>query len=82
MRSSIILFLLFATNLFSFGQEEKSWKDHFAVSGYVKYMNTSSFASLDSVVTDNLYKDSTVTDIAASAYEEAIKNSQRKIPHL
>ena len=29
----------------------------------------------ESVVTDNLYKDSTVTDIAASADEEAIKNS-------
>ena len=54
MRGFVIFFFVITSTLFVSGQEEKKLKDYFAVSGYVKYMNTSSFASLDSVVTDNL----------------------------
>ena len=52
---SLLIFLIVASNcIVTFGQEKKKFKDHFSISGYVKYMNTSSFSSLDSVITDNL----------------------------
>ena len=38
-------------------EEEKPsyWNEHFKFGGYVKYMNTNSFTTLDSVFTDNLF---------------------------
>jgi len=44
-------------NLLDENTEEKKsyWKKHFKFSGYVKYMNTNSFTTLDSIYTDNLF---------------------------
>ena len=54
MRSIFIFLTILISGINISGQEKKKFKDIFSVSGYVKYMNTSSFASLDSVITDNL----------------------------
>ena len=54
MRTILIFFIVASNCIITFGQEKKKFKDHFSISGYVKYMNTSSFSSLDSVITDNL----------------------------
>ena len=54
MRSILFFLIVISSCTGSFGQEKKKFKDRFSISGYVKYMNTSSFASLDSVITDNL----------------------------
>ena len=52
----IALFLFFFLHFGLSGQEKEHswWKDRVQVSGFVKYMNTASVASLDSMITDNL----------------------------
>ena len=50
--NALIFFMPFGLS----GQEKEYswWKDRVQVSGFVKYMNTASVASLDSMITDNL----------------------------
>ncbi len=54
MRFTLFVFLTLFSSSIAVGQEKKKLKDVITVSGYVKYMNTSSFVSLDSVISDNL----------------------------
>ncbi|MEZ4810080.1 MAG: hypothetical protein R2819_06940 [Allomuricauda sp.] len=50
-----LLILLMACSMGSAQEEKQSWaSDHLEFSGYVKYLNISTFSSLDSVVNDNL----------------------------
>jgi len=44
-------------NLLDENTEEKKtyWQEHFKFGGYVKYMNTNSFTTIDSIYTDNLF---------------------------
>lgn len=67
MKSRLILFFALSfISKYSFSQDinygeediavKKSyWKKHFKFGGYVKYMNTNSFTTLDSIYTDNLF---------------------------
>lgn len=62
----ILFFILTLISSLSFSQDENIeeereiikesyWKSHFKFGGYVKYMNTNSFTTLDSIYTDNLF---------------------------
>ena len=56
MRKAKILTLICLLHFGLSGQEKEPswWKDRLQISGFVKYMNTASIASLDSMITDNL----------------------------
>ena len=56
MRIPFLIALIFFMHFGLSGQEKEYswWKDRVQVSGFVKYMNTASIASLDSMITDNL----------------------------
>ena len=56
MRFYLLCFLLFSFSFPFFSQEDKKnkWKEKVEFSGFVKYMNTTSFVNLDSLITDNL----------------------------
>ena len=56
MRITVFIALIFFMHFGLSGQEKEYswWKDRVQVSGFVKYMNTASIASLDSMITDNL----------------------------
>ena len=56
MRKAKILTLICLLHFGLSGQEKEPswWKDRVQISGFVKYMNTASIASLDSMITDNL----------------------------
>jgi len=50
-----VLIIISLTNTFiSQDKKENKWKERIAISGFVKYMNTSSIVDLDSIVSDNL----------------------------
>lgn len=52
----LIIICFLATHTLAQETEKKSnyWNEKFTVSGYVKYMNTNSFANLDTIYSDNL----------------------------
>lgn len=50
---ALIVGLVMGTNVNAQG-DESSWKDKIDFGGYVKYMNTNQFVTLDSIYTDNL----------------------------
>ena len=56
MRFYLLCFLLFSFSFPFFSQEDKKnkWKEKVEFSGFIKYMNTTSFVNLDSLITDNL----------------------------
>ncbi len=56
MRFYHLCFLLFSFSFPFFSQEDKKnkWKEKVEFSGFIKYMNTTSFVNLDSLITDNL----------------------------
>jgi hypothetical protein len=56
MRIYFLCFLLFYFSFSFFSQENKKnkWKEKVELSGFVKYMNTTSVVDLDSLITDNL----------------------------
>ena len=56
MIKHILLIILMLTSSLFYAQEieKKTLKDRITIGGYVKYMNTSSFVNLDSIITDNL----------------------------
>ena len=56
MRIFFLCFLLFSFNFSFFSQENKKnkWKEKVELSGFMKYMNTTSVVDLDSLITDNL----------------------------
>ena len=56
MRIFFLCFLLFSFNFSFFSQENKKnkWKEKVELSGFIKYMNTTSVVDLDSLITDNL----------------------------
>lgn len=58
LNQSILLILITLSGVSAFGQSEEGdsnkWKEKFTVNGYVKYMNTNSFANLDTIYSDNL----------------------------
>ena len=56
MRIYFVYFLLFSFSFSFFSQENKKikWKEKVEFSGFIKYMNTTSVADLDSLITDNL----------------------------
>ena len=56
MRIYFLCFLLFSFSFSFFSQEIKKnkWKEKVELSGFVKYMNTTSVVDLDSLITDNL----------------------------
>ena len=56
MRIYFLCFLLFPFSFSFFSQEIKKnkWKEKVELSGFIKYMNTTSVVDLDSLITDNL----------------------------
>ena len=56
MRIYFLCFLLFPFSFSFFSQENKKnkWKEKVELSGFIKYMNTTSVVDLDSLITDNL----------------------------
>ena len=56
MRIYFLCFLLFTFSFSFFSQEIKknNWKEKVELSGFIKYMNTTSVVDLDSLITDNL----------------------------
>ena len=56
MRIYFLCFLLFSFSFSFFSQENKKnkWKEKVELSGFIKYMNTTSVVDLDSLITDNL----------------------------
>ena len=56
MRIYFLCFLLFPFSFSFFSQEIKKdkWKEKVELSGFIKYMNTTSVIDLDSLITDNL----------------------------
>tara|TARA_B100000965_G_scaffold403052_1_gene430350 strand:- start:168 stop:1343 length:1176 start_codon:yes stop_codon:yes gene_type:complete len=56
MRIYFLCFLLFSFSLSFFSQENKKnkWREKVELSGFIKYMNTTSVVDLDSLITDNL----------------------------
>ena len=56
MRIYFLCFLLFSFSFSFFSQENKKnkWREKVELSGFIKYMNTTSVVDLDSLITDNL----------------------------
>ena len=56
MRIYFLCFLLISFSFSFFSQEnnKNKWKEKVEFSGFIKYMNTTSFVDLDSLITDNL----------------------------
>ena len=56
MRIYFLCFLLISVSYSFFSQEnnKNKWKEKVEFSGFIKYMNTTSFVDLDSLITDNL----------------------------
>jgi hypothetical protein len=56
MRIYFLCFLLFSFSFSFFSQEniKNKWKEKVELSGFIKYMNTTSVVDLDSLITDNL----------------------------
>lgn len=55
LRETLFALLFLLTTLSSYSQETQSWaKENIQFSGYVKYLNTTSFQDLDATINDNL----------------------------
>ncbi len=59
--------MVFVCIMESIAQEKRSWaSEHLTLSGYVKFLNTSSFVSLDSIANDNLIHNRTNLKVYAN----------------